>query len=63
MSIFAWFTRKPAPREATIATLRRMDAASLTRIHPKWVVYYGKDSGQVRLVEKLIAQRKGFRGA
>jgi len=40
-----------------------MDAEALTRLHPKWVVYYGKDSGQVRLVEKLIAQRKGFRGA
>ena len=63
MSIFAWFTRKPSNYEATVTMLRRMDAASLTRIHPKWIHYYGKESGQVRFVEKLIAQRKGFRGA
>lgn len=63
MSILRWFTRTPTKPESVVLTLRRMDARTLSALHPKWVVYYGKDSGQVRLVEKLIAQRKGFRGA
>lgn len=61
MSIFSWFTK--SKHEPVVVALRRMDAKALTALRPKWIHYYGKDSGQVRLVEKLIAQRKGFRGA
>ena len=61
MSIWSLFTR--AKPEATVTMLRRLDTSSLSALRPKWVLYYGKDSGQVRLLEKLVAQRKGYRGA